>query len=621
MAKKKTAQAPKTNGRTKTAKTAKTEGKQAKQTKQSMQDLFFPSRNIENKPKPKKTVKKSKPGSKKITGKKESVLPVSIIPLGGLHEVGKNLTVIRYGEEMIIIDCGLMFPSDDMLGIDAVIPDFSYLMENKDRIKGIFLTHGHEDHIGGLPYLLRQLDLPVYGTRLTLGLVEGKLDEHKLNKNKLTTITPGDVIKLGKFSVEAIRVNHSIPDAVAFAITTPAGVIVHTGDWKIDYDPVEGEMIDLARLAELGKQGVLALLSDSTNAEHPGVTAPEKRIGETYETLFAKAAGKRLIIASFSSNIHRIQQIIDKAKKYRRKVVIAGRSMENVTAMATELGYLNVPKNVLIDFSQMNEYPKEKIVVITTGAQGEPMAALSRMASGMHRQITVGKDDFIIISATPIPGNEKHVSKVVNELFELGAEVVYQNMYEVHTSGHARQDEQKTMLGLVKPKFFIPVHGEYRHLMMHAKTAQALGVPEKNTLIAKNGTVIELTANTIRSDETVTAGTVLVDGFGVGDVGSIVLRDRKKLSEDGLMCVIIAVESYNGQVISGPDLVSRGFVYVKESEELLNGARAVVEKCLQDMGSIYDWADCKNRMRDSLSQYLYSQTGRSPMILPIILNV
>ena len=604
--------------------------KNNKSEKTGAMDLFFPSRSVDKSEKEAKkegqknsgkAVKKPKKTAKKVVKKEAPALPVRIIPLGGLHEVGKNLTVVEYGEEMVIIDCGLMFPSDDMPGVDAVIPDFSYLLENKDKIKAIFLTHGHEDHIGGLPYLLKQLDLPIYGTKLTLGLVEVKLNEHKLNKNKLTVITPGSVTKLGSFSVEAIRVNHSIPDAIAFAIHTPGGTVVHTGDWKIDYDPVEGEMIDLARFAELGKQGVLALLSDSTNSERGGVTAPEKRVGETYDTLFAKAAGKRLIIASFSSNIHRIQQIMDKAKKYHRKVVVAGRSMENVTAIAQELGYLNVPKNVLIDFSKMNDYPKERIVVITTGAQGEPMAALSRMATGQHRQITVGKDDFIIISATPIPGNEKHVSKVVNELFELGAEVVYQNMYEVHTSGHACQDEQKTILGLVKPTYFIPVHGEYRHLMMHAKTAQALGVPEQNTLIAKNGTVIELTAKTMKSDESVPVGSVLVDGFGVGDVGSVVLRDRKKLSEDGLICCVIAVEGYNGTVISGPDLVSRGFVYVKESEELLAGAKEVVEKVLQEIGNVYDWNDCKNQMRDALSQYLYKHTGRSPMILPIIMNV
>ncbi|MCQ4950433.1 ribonuclease J [Bittarella massiliensis (ex Durand et al. 2017)] len=578
-------------------------------------------------PQPQAEGKKKAPfgGRKKSgSGKKGGALPLRIVPLGGLHEVGKNCTAVEYGEDIVVIDCGLTFPDSDMPGVDIVIPDFTYLIENKKRIRGVVLTHGHEDHIGGLPYLLKEISVPLYGTRLTLGLVEGKLEEHRLlEKSKLNVVAAGDRVQLGRMQVEFIRVNHSIPGAVALAFHTPAGTLVHTGDFKIDYDPIDGEMIDLARFAELGKEGVTALLMDSTNAERPGMTASERSVGRSFENLFAKAGNRRIIIASFASNIHRIQQIIDTAHKFRRKVLVSGRSMENVTARAIELGYLKVPKGQLIELAEAGDYPPEKLVVITTGSQGEPMAALSRMANGTHRQLSVNSRDFIIISARPIPGNEKHVGNVVNALFKLGAEVIYESMYEVHVSGHACQGELKTILALTKPQYFMPVHGEYRHLIKNAGLGRSLGIPEKNIVISENGRVVEFGPRGVKKDELVTAGKVMVDGLGVGDVGSIVLRDRKRLSEDGLLTIVITIDSETSEVVAGPDIVTRGFVYVRESEQLIKEARAVVtktlDKCLER--EVNDWADLKLNIREALSMFLFQKTKRSPMILPIIMEV
>ncbi len=550
--------------------------------------------------------------------------PLRITPLGGLGEIGKNITLYEYGEDMILVDCGMSFPDEEMPGIDIVIPDFSHIVKNIDKIKGLIVTHGHEDHIGGIPYLLKECNIPVYGTALTLGLVEGKLREHKLlDSAKLHVIKPRDTVKLGEFSVEFIHVNHSIPDAVALAITTDAGTVVQTGDFKIDTTPIDGEVIDLARFGELGKTGVLALLSDSTNAERPGFTPSESIVGESFSTLFKKAENKRIIVATFSSNIHRVQQIVDEAVRCGRKVAVSGRSMLNVVQVASDLGYLNVPEGVLIDLDMVKKYMPEQVAVITTGSQGEPMSALHRMAFGDHRNINVGPGDFIIISATPIPGNEKTVTKVINKLLELGAHVVYEKMYDVHVSGHACQEELKLMLNLVQPKFFIPVHGEQKHLVKHAGLAETVGVEHKNILIGKNGNVIELTADSMRVAETVTAGSILVDGFGVGDVGNVVLRDRKHLAEDGIIVVAVSVDQVTREVIAGPEVISRGFVYVKEAEQLMDDAREVacdiLERCY--VNNVRDWNTVKSRMRDGLARHLHEQTGRSPMILPVILEI
>ena len=549
---------------------------------------------------------------------------VRIIPLGGLNEIGKNVTVYECGDDLFIVDCGLAFPDDDMLGIDIVIPDFSYLEHNRDRFRGIVLTHAHEDHIGGLPYLLKNLDVPVYGTRLTLGLVEGKLKEAGLyGKRRLNVVKAGDVVKLGCMSVEFINVNHSIPDACAMAIHTPAGVIIQTGDFKIDFTPIEGNVINLARFGELGRRGVLALLSDSTNAERPGSTPSERNVGESFTNLFNSASTRRIIIASFSSNIHRIQQIVDTAWRFGRKIAVSGRSMINVVTIAVEMGYLKIPKGMLIDVDAVGRYPDSEIVIITTGSQGETMSALTRMAMGEHRKITVTPNDFIIISATPIPGNEKMVNRVVNELMKLGAEVIYEKMYEVHVSGHACQDELKMMLSLTHPKFFIPVHGEYKHLKKHAGLALKMGIDPSRIIIASIGDVIETNGDTLKITGSVPAGQVLVDGLGVGDVGSTVIRDRKKLAQDGLIIAVIAINSKTGQVLAGPDLVSRGFVYVRESEPLLNEARKIAKNALMEniKPGMTDWGNLKSKVRDALDSYLYAKTGRSPMILPVIEDV
>lgn len=547
---------------------------------------------------------------------------IKIIPLGGINEIGKNITAIEYKEDIVIIDCGLKFPDDDMFGIDIVIPDISYLLKNSEKIKGIFLTHGHEDHIGALPYILKQLNVPVYGTKLTLGIVETKLKEHGLlSSTELIKVKPRDIIKLASVSVEFIKTNHSIADSVAIAIHTPLGVVLHTGDFKIDYTPIDGEMMDFARLAELGRKGVLVMMADSTNVERQGYTMSEKVVGETFLRLFNKAKG-RIIVATFASNIHRIQQIITAAQEYGKKVAVSGRSMENIVQVAIELGYLTIDDDILIPVDQIAKYPNEKVVVITTGSQGEPMSALARMAASEHRKINILPGDTVIISATPIPGNEKLVSKVVNQLFNKGAEVIYDSLEKIHVSGHACQEELKLMHSLVKPRFFVPVHGEYRHLKKHGELAMELGLHEKNLLIPENGDVIEVSRNLIKKNGTVSAGQVFVDGLGVGDVGNIVLRDRKHLSQDGILTVVVTIDKQSGKVIAGPDIISRGFVYVRESEGLMDESREIVKQVLSDCEEkqITDWATLKSKMRDELREFLYEKTKRKPMILPIIME-
>lgn len=562
---------------------------------------------------------KPAPGKSKAEPK-----PIKVSFLGGLNEVGKNMTLFEYGEDMFLVDCGLAFPDQDMLGVDLVLPDFTYVERNADRIRGIVITHGHEDHIGGLPYLLKVLNVPVYGTKLTIGLIQGKLREHGLlNSASLNVIKPGDVITLGGFIVEAIHVNHSIPDALGLAIRCEGGTIVHTGDFKIDTTPIDGGMMDLGRLAEIGQEGVLCLMSDSTNAERPGFTESERKVGESFETLFRKAGNNRIIVATFSSNIHRVQQIMNVAASLGRKVALVGRSLENVVSISAELGYLNIPEGIVIDINMINRYPADKLVIITTGSQGEPMSALTRMAFSDHRKVEIHPNDYVIISATPIPGNEKTVSRVVNELMKLGADVVYEKMYEVHVSGHACQEELKMIMGIVKPKYFIPVHGELKHLRKHAGLALSMGIPKENILIADNGRVAEISKKALRCTSTVPAGRVFVDGYGVGDVGSVVLRDRKHLAQDGLVIVAVCIDRESGMIVSGPDVVTRGFVYVKESEELINAAREVAVEAIeaQTDGGYFDWNSIKASLRDEISHLMYERTKRSPMILPVIMEV
>ena len=562
---------------------------------------------------------KPAPGKSKAEPK-----PIKVSFLGGLNEVGKNMTLFEYGEDMFLVDCGLAFPDQDMLGVDLVLPDFTYVERNADRIRGIVITHGHEDHIGGLPYLLKVLNVPVYGTKLTIGLIQGKLREHGLlNSASLNVIKPGDVITLGGFTVEAIHVNHSIPDALGLAIRCEGGTIVHTGDFKIDTTPIDGGMMDLGRLAEIGQEGVLCLMSDSTNAERPGFTESERKVGESFETLFRKAGNNRIIVATFSSNIHRVQQIMNVAASLGRKVALVGRSLENVVSISAEIGYLNIPEGIVIDINMINRYPADKLVIITTGSQGEPMSALTRMAFSDHRKVEIHPNDYVIISATPIPGNEKTVSRVVNELMKLGADVVYEKMYEVHVSGHACQEELKMIMGIVKPKYFIPVHGELKHLRKHAGLALSMGIPKENILIADNGRVAEISKKALRCTSTVPAGRVFVDGYGVGDVGSVVLRDRKHLAQDGLVIVAVCIDRESGMIVSGPDVVTRGFVYVKESEELINAAREVAVEAIeaQTDGGYFDWNSIKASLRDEISHLMYERTKRSPMILPVIMEV
>ena len=547
---------------------------------------------------------------------------VQIIPLGGLGEIGKNMTVFRYGDDIILIDAGLMFPEDDMLGIDLVIPDITYLIDNKDKVKAIFLTHGHEDHIGALPYVMKQLEVPVYGTALTLGILQGRLRENGVSDENLVTIKPGDKIGAGAFNLEFIRVNHSIPDAVSIVIKTPIGTIIHTGDFKFDQTPVDGQVTQFNKFAEFGDAGVLALLADSTNAERPGFTQSEKMVGQTFDDEF-RYARNRIIVATFSSNVHRIQQVVDSAVKYKRKVAVIGRSMINVVNIAMELGYLNIPEGVLIDIDETNNYTADQIVIITTGSQGEPMSALTRMAMNDHKKVGIMPGDTVIISATPIPGNEKLVSRTINHLYKLGAEVIYKKSNGVHVSGHASQEEIKLMHNLVRPKYFIPVHGEYRHLIKHANIAKDLGMPKENIVIAENGSVIELSKEGINVAGKIQSGKVLVDGLGVGDVGNIVLRDRRLLSQDGIMIVVVTIDHETYQVVSGPDIVSRGFVYVREAEDLMEEAREKVLSALDrcETNGVTEWSMIKSAIRDSLGRFLYERTRRRPMILPIIMEI
>ena len=548
---------------------------------------------------------------------------VKIIPLGGVNEIGKNLTAIEYKNDIVVIDCGLKFPDEDMFGIDLVIPDITYLIKNKEKVSGIFLTHGHEDHIGALPYVLRQLNVPVYGTKLTLGIVETKLKEHGLlSSTELIRVKPRDVIRLNSVSVEFIKTNHSIADSVAIAVHTPLGVVLHTGDFKIDYTPIDGELMDFARFAELGKKGVLAMMADSTNVEKQGYTKSERIVGESLTRIFGKTKG-RIIIATFASNIHRIQQIIDAATVYGRKVAVSGRSMENIINVAIELGYIEVAENTLVPIDAINKYNNDQIVIITTGSQGEPMSALSRMASAEHKKVNIVEGDTIIISATPIPGNEKLVSKIVNQLFKKGAEVIYGSAENIHVSGHACQEELKLMQTLIKPKNFIPVHGEYRHLKQHGELAIKLGLNPKNVVIPEVGNVIEVNRSGIRKSGTVISGQISVDGLGVGDVGNIVLRDRKHLSQDGILTVVVTLSKDNKTIVAGPDIISRGFVYVRESEGLIDEAREIVRNTLLECEekNITDWATLKSNVRDELRSYLYEKTKRKPMILPIIMEI
>ena len=547
---------------------------------------------------------------------------VKIIPLGGLHEIGKNLTVVEYRDDIIIIDCGMTFPEDEMLGIDVVIPDVTYLENNKHKIRGLVLTHGHEDHIGAIPYVLRKLDLDIYGTGLTIGLLENKLKEHRLSKDKLHVVNAGDVVKLGKMEVEWINVNHSIPDACALAIKTPLGYVYHSGDFKVDFTPISGKPINLTRIAEIGEKGVIAMIGESTNVLRSGYTMSESKVGETFNRLFQNLQDNRIIIATFASNVHRVQQIINSAEKYGRKVVLSGRSMVNVTETARRLGQFRVKKDTFVDIRDMDKYDDSEIVLITTGSQGEPMSALTRIAYGEHRKIQLTPNDAIILSATPIPGNENAVTKVINRLLERGAKVIYETLSEIHVSGHACQEELKLILSLVKPKYFIPAHGEVRHLMKHAKIATQMGMPEENIFIMENGNCLEISQKEAKLVGDVPSGNILVDGLGVGDVGNIVLRDRRHLSEDGLIIVVITITK-EGKVVSGPDIISRGFVYVRESEDLIEDAKNVVRKILNDdsRDNLKDWNGLKSDIRDNLRSYIFKNTKRNPMILPIIMEV
>ena len=548
---------------------------------------------------------------------------LKIISLGGLNEIGKNMTVYEYGNDMIVIDAGMGFPDDDMYGIDVVIPDFTYLIKNRDKIRGIFITHGHEDHIGSLPYLLRELNVPVYATRMSAGLIKLKLEEHHLlGKTRLITCEAGETVKAGRFGVEFIHVNHSIADAVAFAIRTPLGVCVHTGDFKIDPTPVSGGMIDLARLGELGREGVLALLCDSTNVERPGFTKSERSVGASFDALF-RGCEERIIIATFASNVDRIQQIISVAVKYGRKVAITGRSMENAIKVSTELGYMNIPSGTLVDINQIKGLPKNKVCIVTTGSQGETMSAMTRMAFNTHRQVEIQAGDRVIFSASAIPGNENAIGNVINELYRKGAEVVDERAGELHVSGHACADELKIIHALINPRFFVPVHGEQRHLKTHAKLAQEMGMPPRNIVVSEIGRIIELSRDSIKLGGTVPAGRVFVDGYGVGDVGAVVLRDRKHLAEDGMIVVVCSVSAQDGGLMSGPDIITRGFIYVKESEGLMEELRTVALEALEksQRANRWDWNAIKGDIRDELSTYLFRKTKRNPMILPVIMEV
>ncbi len=555
---------------------------------------------------------------------KKASKKLRVIPLGGLCEIGKNLTVFETENDIIIVDCGVAFPEDDMPGIDSVIPDISYLIQNKDKIRAIFLTHGHEDHIGALPYFLKDINVPIYGTKLTLALVEKKLEEFNLvESTQLNVVKHGQLILKGDFCVEFIRTNHSIADASALAILTPVGIVIHTGDFKVDYTPIDGAPIDLMRFAELGEKGVLMLMADSTNAERKGFTMSERTVGATFDELFARTKG-RIIVATFSSNIHRVQQIIDTAVKFNRKCVVCGRSMVNVVDVACQIGYMKHTENTLIDIDEIENYPPEEIVIITTGSQGEPMSALTRMAVSNHRQIDIIKGDTVIISASPIPGNEKPINKMIDELFKRGANVIYKSLAEVHVSGHACEEELKLMQAIIKPKYFMPVHGEYRHLVRHKNLAVSMGMPEENVFVMDNGRVLEFDGDKVNTEEIVPSGNILVDGLGVGDVGNIVLRDRRHLSEDGLIIVVMSIDAATGKVCAGPDVISRGFVYMRESEEMISQIREVTKKAIEKSdypGKRHDWVLKKTNIRDAIHEYVYEQTKRNPMILPIIMEI
>lgn len=547
---------------------------------------------------------------------------LKIIPLGGLGEIGKNITVIEYNKDIIVVDCGMAFPEDEMLGIDIVIPDISYLIKNKDKVRGLFITHGHEDHIGAIPYVLKKINMPVYGTKLTIGLVENKLLEFKLDDISLNVVNPGESVKVGCFKVNFIRTNHSIPDSVGFAIETPMGTVIHTGDFKIDYTPINGDVIDLITFAEYGRKGVLVAMSDSTNVERPGFTQSERTVGNKFMEIF-KQCKNRIIVATFASNIHRVQQILNAAVLYNRKVAVSGRSMVNVIKVAKELGYLDVQDGAIININDLKKYKDEEIVLITTGSQGEPMSALTRMANSDHKKLDIKAGDMVIISANPIPGNEKTIARVINMLYQKGADVLYDALEEIHVSGHARQEELKLMLTLLKPKFFMPVHGEYRHLRHHAKLAEKLGIPSENIFIAECGDVVEFNTKSGAINGSVQSGNILVDGLGVGDVGNIVLRDRKHLSENGLIIVVLTIDKNTGDIVSGPDIVSRGFIYVRENVDLIDESKKIVSiafnKC-KDAG-IKDWSSIKAMIKDDLNNFIYEKIKRSPMILPIIMEV
>ena len=594
---------------------------EAKEMKVSQEKNMVEAKKEENREvKPIRTRRKRKKETDTIF-KKASL---KIIPLGGLHEIGKNITVFEYENEIIVVDCGLSFPEDDMLGIDLVIPDISYLEKNVDKIKGLVITHGHEDHIGAVPYLLKKINIPIYATKLTAGLIRNKLEEHKLLRStELHEVVQGQTIQLGKnFKIEFIRSSHSIPDSVMLAITTPAGTVLHTGDFKVDYTPIDGKIMDFGRIAELGNQGILALMSDSTNAERKGFTMSESSVGEVFDKLFLHCT-KRIVVATFASNVHRVQQIVNSAVKYNRKIAVCGRSMINMIETARELGYIECPKNIFIDIDMINNYPDENLVIITTGSQGEPMSALTRMAAGDHRKVKITPNDLVIISATPIPGNEKFVSKVIDDLMQIGAEVVYSSLEAVHVSGHACQEEQKLIIALAKPKYFIPVHGEYRQLIAHSETAQSMGIDKDHIIMMANGRVLEINEDKAEFTSTVPCGRILVDGLGVGDVGNIVLRDRQHLSQDGLIVIVLTMDSATGEVVAGPDVISRGFVYVRESESLLDEVKQLAYKALEDCykNEVHEWGTIKNKIKDDVSKLITQRTRRSPMILPILMEV
>lgn len=567
-----------------------------------------------------KRMPRKKDSTPKFEFKKDNL---KIIPLGGLDEIGKNITVFEYGNDIVLVDCGLEFPEDDMLGVDLVIPDVTYLEKNKDKIRGLVVTHGHEDHIGAIPYVLQKVNMPIYATRLTIGLIKNKLEEHKLlSSTKLNVVEQGQTINFGNIKVEFIRSSHSIPDSVMLAIHTPVGTILHTGDFKVDFTPIDDKIMDLGRIAELGNKGILALMSDSTNSERKGYTMSERTIGEVFDRLFQNNK-KRIVVATFASNVHRVQQIVNSAKEYGRKIAVCGRSMINMIETAREIGYIDAPENMFIDIDMIKNYTDDQLVIITTGSQGETMSALTRMAAGEHKKVSITPNDMVIISATPIPGNEKLVSNVINDLMQIGAEVIYSALENVHVSGHACQEEQRLIISLTKPKYFIPVHGEYRQLRAHAETAKEMGVPAENIFILENGKTLELNKKQAKITTSVPSGKILVDGLGVGDVGNIVLRDRQHLSQDGLIVIVMTMDGSTGEIVSGPDVVSRGFVYVRESETLMDDVKKVINQEVKNFEEegIRDWSTIKSTLKDDLRDYIFQRTKRNPMILPIIMEV